>query len=108
MDLLLAPAEDGVHTVLWTGALLDEWERVIVRSGRRSASSAAAVTAAAVTAAVRKYFPDAEVPLDGYADLVLSMPGKDPDDRVHHSRQITSRSAGSPGRRRSPAARRTS
>jgi hypothetical protein len=78
MDLLLALTEDGVHTVLWSEALLDEWERMIVRSGRRSASSAAAVTAA-----VRKYFPDSEVPFDGYADLVVNMPGDDPDDRVH-------------------------
>jgi hypothetical protein len=53
-------------------ALLDGWERVIVRSGRRSASSAAAVTAA-----VRKYFPDSRAPLDSYAGLVAGMPGKD-------------------------------
>ncbi|WP_239309895.1 PIN domain-containing protein [Frankia sp. Cj3] len=78
MDLLLALTEDGVHTILWTEALLDEWERVIVRSGRRSASSAAAVTTA-----VRTFFPDAEVRFDDYADLIARMPGRDPDDRVH-------------------------
>jgi hypothetical protein len=31
MDLMLALTEDGVHEVLWTKALLAEWERVIVR-----------------------------------------------------------------------------
>ncbi len=50
-----------------------------MRSGRRSAASAAAVTTA-----VRKFFPNAEVPFDGYADLIADMPGDDPDDRVRH------------------------
>ena len=36
MDLVLALGEDGVHTVVWTDALLDEWERVIVDQHRRS------------------------------------------------------------------------
>lgn len=57
MDLVLALTEDGVHDILWTHALLNEWERVIVRSGRRSATSAAAVTAA-----VRSSFPSARSP----------------------------------------------
>ena len=34
MDLLLALTEDGVHAVVWTDELLDEWERVIVREQR--------------------------------------------------------------------------
>jgi hypothetical protein len=32
MDLLLAMAEDFHHDFLWSDFLLDEWERVIVRS----------------------------------------------------------------------------
>ncbi len=78
MDLMFALTEDGIHNILWTDALLDEWERVIVRSGRRSVSSAAAVTAA-----VRKFFPESEVAFCDFADLIVGMPGKDPDDRVH-------------------------
>lgn len=45
MDLLLALTEDAVHEVIWTDALLDEWEEVIVGNYRRSAESAASVTA---------------------------------------------------------------
>src|SRR5262249_59112809 len=86
MDLILALTEDGIHSTLWTDALLDEWERVIVRSGRRSVSSAAAVTAA-----VRKFFPDAEVPLADYAGLIAGMPGDDPDDRVHMAAAVAGR-----------------
>jgi excisionase family DNA binding protein len=41
MDLMLALTEDGIHDLMWTDALLDEWERVIVETqaaltGRRS------------------------------------------------------------------------
>lgn len=43
MDLMLALTEDGVHDVMWSQALLAEWERVIVRTQRRSAASAAAI-----------------------------------------------------------------
>jgi hypothetical protein len=53
MDLMLALTEDGIHTLIWNDALLKEWERVIVHSGRCSVSSAAAVTGA-----VRKFFPE--------------------------------------------------
>ncbi|MCW3817924.1 hypothetical protein ONA91_26085 [Micromonospora sp. DR5-3] len=31
MDVMLALTEDSVHEVLWTQALLADWERVIVR-----------------------------------------------------------------------------
>ena len=75
---MLALTEDSVHEMLWTQALLAEWERVIVREQRRSAASAAAVTAA-----IREYFADSEVPAPAYAHLVAQMPGDDPDDRVH-------------------------
>lgn len=86
MDLLPALTEDGIHTVLWSDPLLDEWERVIVRSGGRSAEAAAAVTAA-----IRKYFPDARVPTAAFAHLIDGMPGKDPDDRVHMAAAVAGR-----------------
>jgi predicted nucleic acid-binding protein len=88
MDLMLALTEDGVHEVLWTQALLAEWERVIVRAQRRSAASAAAITAA-----IREYFADSEVPEPAYAQLIEQMPGKDPDDRVHMAAAIAGRAA---------------
>jgi hypothetical protein len=75
MDLMLALTEDGVHEMLWTQALLAEWERVIVRAERRSAASAAAITAA-----IREYFGDGEVLEHAYVHLIGQMPGKDPDD----------------------------
>ena len=83
MDLMLALTEDSVHEVLWTQALLAEWERVIVPEQRRSAASAAAITAA-----IREYFPENEVPEPTYAHLIDQMPGKDPDDRVHMAAAI--------------------
>ncbi|MFC7535028.1 PIN domain-containing protein [Actinoplanes sp. GCM10030250] len=86
MDLMLALTEDGVHEVLWTQALLAEWERVIVRAQRRPAASAAAITAA-----IREYFADSEVPEPAYAQLIDQMPGKDPDDRVHMAAAIAGR-----------------
>ena len=79
MDLLLALSEDGVHTVVWTDALLDEWERVIVDQHRRSPA-----TAAAITAAIRGFFADSKVELADYQHLVDEMPGRDADDH-HHS-----------------------
>src|SRR5262249_23322005 len=67
-----------IHELLWTEALLAEWERVIVREKRRSTESAARITAA-----IRDFFPEGEVAEVDYAHLVARMPGKDPDDRPH-------------------------
>jgi predicted nucleic acid-binding protein len=78
MDLMLALTEDSVHEIVWSERLLLEWERVIVREQRRSAESAAAVTRA-----IRRFFADCEIPESAYAQLVLQMPGDDPDDRYH-------------------------
>jgi predicted nucleic acid-binding protein len=78
MDLMLALTEDFVHEVLWSEALLAEWERVIVRQERRSAASAASITAA-----IREFFPDSAVNETEYLHLVKNMPGDDPDDRLH-------------------------
>lgn len=79
MDLVLALSEDGVHTVAWTDALLDEWERVIVNEQRRSPQAAAAITSA-----IRDFFADSKVELGDYQNLIDEMPGRDPDDH-HHS-----------------------
>jgi predicted nucleic acid-binding protein len=78
MDLMLGLTEDAVHEILWTETLLAEWERVIVRSGRRSAESAAAITAA-----IREFFDEGQVAEGDYVGLIPEMPGKDPDDRHH-------------------------
>lgn len=59
MDLLLALSEDGVHEVIWTDDLLDEWERVIAREEKRSPQSAAQIATA-----VREFFEDSEVERD--------------------------------------------
>ncbi|WP_199812274.1 PIN domain-containing protein [Streptomyces bikiniensis] len=78
MDVMLALTEDSVHEIVWSERLLAEWERVIVREGRRSAESAAAVAQA-----VRRFFADCEIPAAAYGHLVDEMPGDDPDDRHH-------------------------
>ncbi|WP_392671544.1 PIN domain-containing protein [Streptomyces sp. LN785] len=79
MDVMLALTEDAIHEIVWSERLLAEWERVIVREGKRSAKSAAAVAQA-----VRRFFPDCEIEAAVYGHLVDEMPGDDPDDR-HHS-----------------------
>ncbi len=40
MDLILTLAEDQLFEFVWSEELFDEWERVIVREGRRSQESA--------------------------------------------------------------------
>jgi predicted nucleic acid-binding protein len=83
MDLMLALTEDAAHEVLWSEALLTEWERVIVREQRRSAASAASITAA-----IREYFSDSEVREPDYVGMIEDMPGNDPDDRLHMAAAI--------------------
>jgi predicted nucleic acid-binding protein len=78
MDLFLALTEDGVHQMLWTDELLDEWERVIIREQRRTSE-----TAISVTSAIREFFADCRILPESYAHLVDQMPGNDPDDHVH-------------------------
>jgi len=84
MDLLLALSEDGVHTVVWTDALLDEWERVIVDEQRRTPE-----TAAAITAAIRSFFANSKVELADYEHLLDEMPGPDTDDHHHSAAAIS-------------------
>jgi predicted nucleic acid-binding protein len=83
MDVLLALTEDGIHEVLWTEALLEEWARVVTRDHGRSTA-----TAASITDAIREFFADCEVPEADYAHLVPDMPGKDADDRSHMAAAI--------------------
>ncbi len=40
MDLLLALSEDGLHELIWTEALLDEWQDVILREHKRTKKAA--------------------------------------------------------------------
>lgn len=86
MDLMLALTEDAIHDVLWTEALLAEWERVIVRAQRRSAQAAARITAD-----IREFFADSRVGEEDYRDLVAEMPGNDPDDRQHMAAAVAGR-----------------
>jgi excisionase family DNA binding protein len=78
MDLMLALTEDGIHDVMWSDDLLDEWERVIVREHRRSPDAAAAITAT-----IRQFFADTRIPAESYRELVAEADGPDPDDNVH-------------------------
>jgi excisionase family DNA binding protein len=86
MDLMLALTENGIHDVMWTDALLDEWERVIVQGQRRSPDAAAAITAT-----VRQFFADTCIPVDSYRDLVSEVDGPDPDDNVHMAAAVAGR-----------------
>jgi predicted nucleic acid-binding protein len=83
MDLMLALTEDGIHDVLWTEALLDEWEEVVTRDHRRTRASARSITDA-----IREFFADSEVPVADYSQFVAGMPGSDPDDHVHMAAAI--------------------
>ena len=86
MDILLALAEDLIIDFVWCEELLDEWERVIVRDGRRSAESARSVISA-----VRDYFSSGRIDPAAYCEDVPRTPGPDPDDRVHTAAAIAGR-----------------
>jgi predicted nucleic acid-binding protein len=88
MDLMLALTEDAVHELVWTERLLAEWERVIIRAGRRSADSAAVITAA-----IREFFEEGRVAEEAYAGLVAQMPGRDPDDRHHMAAAVAGKAS---------------
>jgi predicted nucleic acid-binding protein len=78
MDLMLALTEDGIHDVMWSDDLLDEWERVIVRERHRSPDAAAAISAT-----IRQFFADTRIPVESYQGLVAEADGPDPDDNAH-------------------------
>jgi excisionase family DNA binding protein len=73
MDLMLALTEDGIHDVMWSDDLLDEWERVIVRERHRSPDAAAAITAT-----IRQFFADTRIPAQSYQGLVAEADGPTP------------------------------
>jgi excisionase family DNA binding protein len=78
MDLMLALTEDGIHDVMWSDDLLDEWERVIVRERHRSPDAAAAISAT-----IRQFFADTRIPVESYRGLVPETDGPDLDDNAH-------------------------
>jgi hypothetical protein len=86
MDVLLALAEDLIIDFVWSDELLDEWERVIVREGKRSPESARSVTAA-----IRSYFNSGRIDPATYRHRVSETPGPDPDDRIHTAAAIAGR-----------------
>lgn len=83
MDVVLALAEDLVINFIWSEELLDEWERVIVREGKRTAESARSVVQA-----VRTYFGSGRIDPAAYRDQVAGTPGPDLDDRVYTAAAI--------------------
>lgn len=78
MDVLLTLAEDFLFTWVWTEEILDEWEEVIVREGKRTPGSAASVAAA-----VRTHFTRYRIDPALYQDKVTDNLSPDPDDRIH-------------------------
>ena len=82
MDLISCSlTEDGIHDVMWSHDLLDEWERVIVRERHRSPGAAAAITAT-----IRQFFADTRIPVESYRELVSEVDGPDPDDNAYGRR----------------------
>ena len=78
MDLVLSLAEDLLIDFVWTDELLEEWERVIVREGRRSPE-----TARSVSEAVRRFLRSTRIEPELYRDRISIVPGPDPADRAH-------------------------
>lgn len=83
MDLLLTFAEDFLFTWVWTDEILDEWEEVIIREGKRTPESAASVINA-----VRTYFGDDRIDPATYRHAITDDLSPDPDDRVHAAAAI--------------------
>lgn len=78
MDVLLTLAEDRLLDWVWTDDLLDEWEDVIVRERRRTASSARSVTGA-----VRAWFTSTRIDPADYRHLIADDLSPDHADRAH-------------------------
>lgn len=83
MDVLLTLAEDFLFTWVWTDEVLDEWEEVIVREGKRTPESAASVAIA-----VRSHFARYRIDPALYRDKVTDDLSPDPDDRIHAAAAI--------------------
>jgi predicted nucleic acid-binding protein len=75
---MLALTEDGIHDLVWSDDLLDEWERVIVREQHRSPDAAAAIAAT-----IRQFFADTRIPVESYRGLIAQVDGPHPDDNAH-------------------------
>jgi hypothetical protein len=78
LDLLLRLDEASLHEVIWTEDLLGELARTWVEHGARSREAAERICED-----IRGAFAGQEVPRAEYEQLIASMPGPDPDDRVH-------------------------
>jgi len=77
MDVLLTLSEGFLFTWVWTDEFLDEWEKVIVREGKRTPESAASVAAA-----VRTHFSRYRIDPAVYRDKITDDLSPDPDDRM--------------------------
>jgi predicted nucleic acid-binding protein len=78
MDLVLSLAEDLLIDFVWSEELISEWERVIVREGKRTPE-----VAHSISDVVRHFFVTTRIDPVRYRDRVETVPGRDPDDRVH-------------------------
>lgn len=83
MDLLLTLSEDLLFTWAWTDELLNEWEEVIVREGKRTPESAASVAAA-----VRAHFGRSRIDPAVDREKISDDFSPDPADRVHAAAAI--------------------
>lgn len=83
MDVLLTLSEDFLFTWVWTDELLEEWEEVIVREGKRTPESAASVAAA-----VRTHFGRSRIDPAVYHDKITDDLSPDAGDRVHAAAAI--------------------
>ena len=86
MDVVLALAEDLIIDFVWSDELLDEWQRVIVREGKRTAGSARSVADA-----IRQFFASGRIDPASYRETLDDVPGRDADDRVHAAAAIAGR-----------------
>ncbi|QAY68798.1 PIN domain-containing protein [Xylanimonas protaetiae] len=78
MDVLLTLSEDLLFTWVWTDEVLDEWERVIVDDGVRTAASPRSVTGA-----VRTHFRRYRIDPARYRHQITEDLSSDPGDRAH-------------------------
>ncbi|MHB1929829.1 MAG: PIN domain-containing protein [Acidimicrobiales bacterium] len=83
LDLLLRLDEASLHEVIWTEDLLGELARTWVEHGARSREAAERIVHD-----IRSAFVGQDVSRAEYEHLVASMPGPDPDDRVHSAAAV--------------------
>lgn len=78
LDVILRLDEAALHEIVWTEDLLGELARTWVEHGVRSREAAEKICAD-----IRAAFVGQDVKRSEYETLIDSMPGDDPDDRVH-------------------------